>query len=723
MILDITEQILRKKQEDKKQYEYSIKEMYNIIERQNLSAFLDYEADSAEKEIKLILQYYHLQTATLLETILPEQRFDYILNTANVMSREIQLKSKWWCKNAMPLLCIEKKDNSYHATIPGKCGGLYYYDTNLRKKVRITKKNAKQFKTEAFCFYQPLPEKSLTAWELLCYLIKSVSFSDYLFLIFSSLVVTLLGLILPLVNNYIFQFVIPSSQKSDIPYVFILLFGVVLSSSMFRLFRAFWIARIGDKIKNTAEAGLWNRILNLSPQFFKQYDSGELTSRAVMLEQICDIIINSILPVLLTILFSFVYLIQISSFSKELLFPVLLILISMFSFSCLHSFFVVGMNYKQNKIKVILSGFVYQLFQAINVLKVNGAELRAFSKWAELYGKKMKIFPNFIVKFADSIHILITLGGSILIYNTVFQYNLSASVYISFQVAFGFLIGTLAHFSEIVTQIAYIKPAIQMLQPILKEQPEKSKSKTRVMKLGGQIDINNLCFRYSKDMDLVINNLTLSIQSGEYVAFVGPSGCGKSTLFRLLLGFEKADKGAVYYDGKDFNELDQQSVRRRIGTVLQDGKLFAGDIYSNIALCAPELTMEEAWLAAKQAGCEEDIKHMPMGMFTMVSDEGGGISGGQKQRILIARTLAMNPDIIFFDEATSALDNITQKRVVESLSQKKITRIVIAHRLSTIKDCDRIIYFDKGCIAEQGTYEELMKKKGKFYELAKWQLM
>jgi len=721
--LDITDQIKRKKQKDKKQYKRSIKEMQNIIEGRSNPVFLNDMAGSVETELELIFRYYHLPSVSVPENVLPEQRFDYILNTANVMNREIQLKSKWWHNDAMPLLCIEKKSGSYRAVIPGKCGGLYYYDFILEKKIRVTKKNAKQFEQDAFCFYQPLPEESLTAWKLMCYLMKSISFADYLFLIVASLIVALLGLILPLVNNYIFQFVIPSGQKSDIPYVFILLFGVVLSSAMFGLFRSIWIARMGDKIKNIAESGLWNRILNLPPQFFKQYDSGELTSRAMMLEQICDMIINSMIPVLLTMAFSFVYLIQISAFSKELLLPVLLILFCLLAFSCLHSFFIIGMNRRQNKITVLLSGFVYQLFQAIGILKVNNAEIRAFSKWSELYGEKMRILPNFVVKFADSIHILITMGGSILIYNVVFQHGLSASVYISFQVAFGFLTGTLVRFSGIVTQIAYIKPAIQMLKPILKEKPEKNRNKARVTKLGGKIDINNLCFRYSEDMDLVINNLTLSIQPGEYVALVGASGCGKSTLFRLLLGFEKADRGAVYYDGRDLNELDQQSVRRRIGTVLQDGMLFAGDIYSNIALCTPDLTMDEAWLAARQAGCEEDIKNMPMGMFTMVSDGGGGISGGQKQRILIARTLAMNPDIMFFDEATSALDNITQKCVVESLSQRKITRIVIAHRLSTIQNCDRIIYLDKGCVAEEGTYQELMEKQGKFYELAKWQLM
>ena len=204
-------------------------------------------------------------------------------------------------------------------------------------------------------------------------------------------------------------------------------------------------------------------------------------------------------------------------------------------------------------------------------------------------------------------------------------------------------------------------------------------------------------------------------------AVVGKTGCGKSTLVRLLLGFEKPLKGGIYYDGKDISNIDLRSLRRKIGVVMQNGSLFSGDIYSNIVISAPELTMDEAWEAAEQAGIADDIRKMPMGMHTLISEGAGGISGGQKQRIMIARAIAPKPKILMFDEATSALDNITQRIVSDSLDRLKCTRIVIAHRLSTIKQCDRIIVLDRGHIIEDGTYEELINNNGYFAELVERQ--
>ena len=154
---------------------------------------------------------------------------------------------------------------------------------------------------------------------------------------------------------------------------------------------------------------------------------------------------------------------------------------------------------------------------------------------------------------------------------------------------------------------------------------------------------------------------------------------------------------------------------------MQNGKLFQGDIYSNITISAPWLSVDEAFEAADIAGIGEDIRRMPMGMFTMISEGSGGISGGQRQRLMIARAIAPKPKILMFDESTSALDNITQKKVCEALDAMKCTRIVIAHRLSTIKQCDRIIVLDGGHIVEDGTYDELISKKGFFYELVERQ--
>jgi ATP-binding cassette subfamily C protein len=214
----------------------------------------------------------------------------------------------------------------------------------------------------------------------------------------------------------------------------------------------------------------------------------------------------------------------------------------------------------------------------------------------------------------------------------------------------------------------------------------------------------------------------LEIEKGDYVGIVGPSGSGKSTLFRLLLGFEKAESGKIYYDQHDLENVDIRSIRRQLGVVLQSGQLMYGSIFDNIVAANPGLTIDDAWEAARMAGMEQDIKSMPMGMHTMISEGGSTLSGGQKQRLLIARAIISRPKVLYFDEATSALDNKTQKIVSESLSGLGATRVVIAHRLSTIVNCNKIFVMDKGRIVEQGSYQELFAKDGLFTQLVKRQL-
>ena len=299
--------------------------------------------------------------------------------------------------------------------------------------------------------------------------------------------------------------------------------------------------------------------------------------------------------------------------------------------------------------------------------------------------------------------------------------GVSVADYYAFNVAYGMVSGAFAALAGITLTVSQIGPILSMVKPILEEVPEVAEEKQVVERLMGSIELINVTFSYNENMPNVLENLSLKISPGQYVAIVGKTGCGKSTLMRILLGFEKPKRGGVFYDGKDLERMDLKSLRQKIGTVMQNGKLFSGDIYSNIVINNPRLTLDQAWEAAEMAGFADDIRNMPMGMFTILSEGQGGISGGQKQRLLIARAIAPKPRILMFDEATSALDNITQRIVSESLEKLKCTRIVIAHRLSTIRQCDRVIVLDKGHIIEDGSYDELIAKNGFFAELVERQ--
>ena len=329
----------------------------------------------------------------------------------------------------------------------------------------------------------------------------------------------------------------------------------------------------------------------------------------------------------------------------------------------------------------------------------------------------MEYNPPLFLKLNPVITTAISLAGTLLLYYLAVKTGVTPNQYYAFSAAYGRVSGAFTTLSGIAISMASIRPVLEMAEPILKAEPEVAAEKLPVDHVTGNIELSHITFRYDENSPYILNDLSLNVKAGEYVAIVGRTGCGKSTLVRLMLGFEKPEKGAVYYDRRNLDSLDPRSLRKHIGVVIQNGHLFQGDIFSNITISAPDLTLDEAWEAAEVAGIAQDIRDMPMGMQTFISEGQGGISGGQKQRLMIARAVAPKPQILIFDEATSALDNKTQKQVSEALDKLKCTRIVIAHRLSTIRNCDRILVMDQGAIIEEGNYNELIQRQGYFAEL------
>jgi ATP-binding cassette subfamily C protein len=260
------------------------------------------------------------------------------------------------------------------------------------------------------------------------------------------------------------------------------------------------------------------------------------------------------------------------------------------------------------------------------------------------------------------------------------------------------------------------------LRPLIESATEVSDERKSPGELSGSIEIARVSLRYIEGGPLVLDNVTLKIAPGEYVAIVGPSGSGKSSLFRLLLGFERPESGVVFYDGKSIETLDASAVRRQFGVVLQNARLANGNIYENI--CGGiKLPLEQAWEAARLAGIEDDIKAMPMGMLTQLSEGVSTLSGGQRQRVMIARAIARRPRVLLFDEATSSLDNKSQAIVSAALENLNVTRIVIAHRLSTVQKADRIVVLVNGRIVQAGTFKELLTDPGVFASFAKRQML
>lgn len=718
------DQIKQRIDNDNKSFSEAFFEMSSVVMGKSaLSDILNDQSKQAQSAIFDILKYYNVVAKELPLNIKDvSDQLDFLLRPTGIMKREVTLDGRWYKDGIGPLLATTV-DGKVIALIPGKFSGYRYFDYDSGKTVKVTKKNYQKISKEAICFYKPFPLKQLTSKDIFKYFAKTVSVWDLVLIITASLSASLVGLLVTYSNGVIFGKVIDTGNFSIFIAAFIMLFGVSVSTLMINTVKSLVSSRINTKMSVAVESAAMMRLISLPAAFFKKYSAGDLANRLNQIKSLCSSVSSIVLSSGLTILFSLVYVFQIFSYAPALTVPAIIIIImTTLIFAVVSSMQMKNFNQLLEE-EAKENGFVFSLISGIQKIKLAGAEKRGFSKWAKLYKQsaERKYNPKMIVKLVNTIIVGINTLGTMLIYYLAYTSKISIEQYMAFSVAYGMINGAFMSLISTSVELSQIKPSINLIKPIMDEEPEIAEEKYVITRLSGAVELNNISFRYSENMPLVIDKLNLKINAGQYVAIVGTTGCGKSTLMRIMLGFEKPQKGAVYYDNKDISTVDLKSLRKNIGTVLQNGKLFSGDIYSNIAISAPEISMDEAWEAAQMAGVAEDIKKMPMGMHTVISEGSGGISGGQKQRLMIARAIAPKPKILMFDEATSALDNITQKHVSDSLEKLKCTRIVIAHRLSTIKNCDRIIVLDGGKIVEDGKYDELIAKNGVFAELVKRQ--
>ncbi|MBR2134584.1 MAG: NHLP bacteriocin export ABC transporter permease/ATPase subunit [Eubacterium sp.] len=690
-----------------------------VMGKKALLDALNDQSKQAKNAIYEILNYYGVAPKELPVSVKDvSDQIDFLLRPTGIMKREITLDGTWYKDGIGPLLATTV-DGKVVALIPGKVSGYKYFDYESGKDIRVTKKNYKNISPDVICFYKPFPLRKLTSKDLFRYFSATVSGADWAMIIVASLAVSLVGMLLPYANSVIFGKVIDAGDMTIFFAAFVLLLGVTVSQLLINVIKSLVMSRINTKMSVSVESAAMMRLLSLPADFFKDYSSGDLANRLTKVTSLCSTVTSILLTSGLTMIFSLVYFIQIFTYTPALVVPaIVIILITLVVFITVA--YIETKNFNEMlEAESKGNGLVFALISGIQKIKLTGAEKRGFSKWAKLYKEvaEKKYNPQTIVKIVNAIIMAVNTLGTAAIYYFAYASKVSVDQYMAFSVAYGMVSGSFMMLTAMTVEISQIRPSIRLIQPLMDTVPEIAESKNVVTRLSGNIELSNISFRYDENMPMVIDKLNLKINAGQYVAIVGTTGCGKSTLMRIMLGFETPQRGAVYYDSKDLATLDLKSLRRNIGTVMQNSRLFAGDIYSNIVISAPQLSMDDAWEAAEMAGMAEHIRSMPMGMHTVISEGSGGISGGQRQRIMIARAIAPKPRILMFDEATSALDNITQKHVSDSLENLKCTRIVIAHRLSTIKNCDRIIVLDGGKIVEDGTYDELIEKGGMFAEL------
>lgn len=717
------EQIRQRIENDDEMLADAFARMANLVSSEKIISSFAGNRQIAEEAIGDILKYYHVKAQEIPDQMKDiNEVLEFLLRPSGIMRRTVRL-SEGWYKDAVGAMLGSKKDGSIVAILPGRMYGYYYKDYATGKVTRVNRKNASDIEEEAICFYQPFPLKKIKIPDLLTYIFRQLHGGDYALMLSVTAVITLLGMVTPRITYYLYGKVLDYGSMALLTGAVLTLLCVTIATTLISAVKGILNANISTRMNLAVESAVMMRVLSLPVDFFKKYSSGELSNRVGYMNSLCSMMFDAIFSTGMTAVFSFVYIGQIFRFASALAVPAIVITLLLFVWSVAVAFVQMHITEKQMMEAGKESGMVYALINGIAKIKNAGAEKRAFARWSRQYVKAARYLyqPPAFLKLSGVITTAISLLGTIIMYYEAIRSGVSMADYMAFNSAYGMVSGAFLSLAGIAATVAQIKPVLKMVQPILETEPEVDEGRPVVTRLRGSIELNNVSFRYNDTMPNVIDNLSLKIRPGQYVAIVGQTGCGKSTLMRILLGFEKPQKGAVYYDGKDIATMDLKSLRQHIGVVMQNGGLFQGDVYSNITISASQLTLEQAWEAAEMAGMAEDIRQMPMGMNTLISEGQGGISGGQRQRLMIARAIAPKPRILMFDEATSALDNITQKKVSESLNKLKCTRIVIAHRLSTICHCDRIIVLDKGKIVEDGTYEELLEKGGYFSGLVERQ--
>jgi NHLM bacteriocin system ABC transporter ATP-binding protein len=650
---------------------------------------------------------------------------------ARVRHRRVILRGNWWRRDNGPLLGFLAPPDGDSAAfpvalLPTSRTSYAMVNTSTGTSTPLDAKVAASLAGEAYVLYKPLAQRRVTGWDLLREMLRQRQ-GDLRTLVLMGLASGLLALLVPIATGQIFGHAIPDADGKGLLQLVFVLAVSALATSAFQLTRSFAMLRISARAESTIQAAVWDRLLSLPLQVFRRFTVGDLADRSLGIERIRELLTGTVASSILSAVFSvfsfgllFFYSWQLALVAAALVALLATLTTALTYLQLRHQRQLLAL---QGKIASLLLG----LIQGLAKLRVAGAEERAFSRWAERFAaqRRLSVLARRIAAGQAAFNAAYGFLTSATLFVMVAKSSaagLPAGEFLAFNAAFGqFLAATLGLVS-LLSSVMTIVPLYERLAPILETAPEADEDRTDAGELAGEVEFSHVSFRYGPGGPPVLDDVSFRAQPGEFIALVGPSGSGKSTCLRLLLGFEKPAAGSIYFDGVDLAALSSQSVRRQIGVVMQHSRPMAGDLFSNI-IGGANLTLDDAWEAARMAGLEDDIRAMPMGMHTVVSENAETFSGGQRQRLLIARAIVNRPRILFFDEATSDLDNRTQATVSRSLEALKVTRIVIAHRLSTIINADRIYVIEGGRLVEVGTYRDLAARGGTFAELARRQIL
>ena len=651
-----------------------------------------------------------------------------ILDASGVRARRVRFKDAgtWWRGDSTALLAFRAKDGQPVALLPEPFGRYREIDPVSGQSVRVTAERAATLENEAWMFYRPLPSGQVKPRDLLRLALQG-SGPDLVRLVLAGLPGGLIKLLPALALGFVANHIVAGGSAGAIYAAAATLAGFGLLGALLHLLQGTAMTRLEGRSASRVEAAFWDRLMRLPPAVLHRHPAGDLAMSGMTFQNLRDglqgVVADSLLSVVFLLpVFGVIFFYDATLGGIALVFSLGSLLITV----------AIGLRQIAPYGRMIgaarrVADRLFQIVGGIAKLRVENAEGSAFAIWARAYREQKRAdlelgaleghsraFGAALPFIAGGVLLcaVVTVGernvpvGDFLVVYTVF---------IAFQAA-------IARLGESFGTVAAMLPAFDQMRPLLDAVPETEAQGEPVEQLGGEVLFDRVSFRYEPDGPLILDDVTIRAEPGDFVAIAGESGAGKSTLFRLALGIDRPTAGAVYYDGRDLRQLNLKQVRRKIGAVPQSVRLHPQDLWDNIVAHHEGTTTEDVWQASRAAGIEREIKAMPMGMMTMVGGSGSVLSGGESQRVTIARSLIGSPRIMLLDEATNWLDNESQAEVMQNLALLTSTRIVIAHRLSTLQQADRIYVLQAGRVVQNGSFSELMEVGGVFRELVRRQV-
>jgi ATP-binding cassette subfamily B protein len=538
-----------------------------------------------------------------------------------------------------------------------------------------------------------------------------------------SLIMRLFALVLPLVTGLVIDWVVPRSDLSMLWVVLGAVLAIVGVQALCTVMRAQLLLTLRTNLDGKITLGFLDHMVSLPVGFFQRRSAGDLMMRVGSNATIRELITSQSLAAVIDGVFVAVYAVVILVISSEL--GALAFGLATLEIGLWFAARPKNRRYLSQDIErqAKAQGYLVQMLAGMETLKCAGAEASAVERYANLYADclDMSVKRGRLAAGLEAFHASMSALAPMVILavgaHAVITGALTLGTMLAMSSLATSLFGPLANLVQSLMQLQVVRVYTDRIEDVRRAKPEQDPERVLdAPELAGAVSLRNVSLRYG-DGPLVVDDVSLDIAPGSSVALVGASGSGKTSLLNLIAGIVAPTKGSVTFDGRPLGELDLRAVRQQIGIVPQHPYIFGATLRANIALTAPHASVERIERAAAVAALDGDIAQLPMGLDTQVSDGGASLSGGQRQRIALARAVLREPTVLLLDEATSALDTGTEARVTAGLARLRVTRIIVAHRLSTVANADRIIVMDGGRIAEIGTHDSLLARRGVYYQL------